>query len=127
MASATEKNPDLFPIGKNTSGKNLNLQYSLELIEASLEYLSNIEEKNTSEEKANETIEVFSHLKDEPNHFTYSKEMLKELLRDHERLISELRKNAIAFQKKGFNKVTNVVSHIIKEHQHIACELRRQF
>ncbi len=53
--------------------------------------------------------------------------MLKELLRDHERLISELRKNAIALQKKGFNKVNNVVSHIIKEHQHIAYELRRQF
>ena len=104
---------------------NAGLQYSLTLIEASLEYLRLINAEIISEKKTI-TMRKLISLKyfDEINKLFCSKEMLKELLKDHERIISQLRKS---FEKYRDREEANFITTIIEKHQSVARKLRRCF
>lgn len=104
---------------------NSNLQYSLSLIEASLDYLRMINTELITEKKSAIMKKLISLRNfDELNKFLCSKEMLKELLKDHERIISQLRKN---FEKYRDRDEASFIRSIIEKHQSIARELRKCF
>jgi hypothetical protein len=129
MITTKEKfiNPFSHKQGKK---QNLNLQYSLSLIEASLEYLTNIEDQISNKKKAKEMPleELISPPQEESSIYSCSKEMLKELLRDHERIIIQLKNNSEYYSKKfGYTTITDSVNRIIKEHQRITWQLRSCF
>lgn len=104
---------------------NSNLQYSLTLIESSLDYLRLINTELITEKKSAIMRKLISLTNtDELNKLLCSKEMLKELLKDHERIISLLRKS---FEKYRDREEANFITTIIEKHQSIARKLRRCF
>lgn len=104
---------------------NSGLQYSLTLIEASLEYLRMVNAEVVSEKKSTIMRKLIS-LKyfDEINKLFCSKEMLKELLKDHERIISQLRKN---FEKYRDKDEASFITSVIEKNQRMAKKLRKYF
>ncbi|MES2396505.1 MAG: hypothetical protein V4549_10905 [Bacteroidota bacterium] len=104
---------------------NSNLQYSLTLIESSLDYLRLINTELITEKKSAIMRKLTSLTNsDEPSKLLCSKEMLKELLKDHERIISLLRKS---FEKYRDREEANFITSIIEKHQNVARKLRRCF
>jgi hypothetical protein len=104
---------------------NSNLQYSLTLIESSLDYLRLINTELITEKKSAIMRKLISLTNsDEPSKLLCSKEMLKELLKDHERIISLLRKS---FEKYRDREEANFITSIIEKHQSVARKLRRCF
>lgn len=104
---------------------NSNLQYSLTLIESSLEYLRLINTELITAKKSAIMRKLISLTNsDDLNKLLCSKEMLKELLKDHERIICLLRKN---FEKFRDKEESNFITSIIEKHQNIARKLRRCF
>lgn len=104
---------------------NSNLQYSLTLIETSLDYLRLINTELITEKKSAIMRKLISLTNfDELNKLLCSKEMLKELLKDHERIISLLRKS---FEKYRDREEANFITSVIEKHQSIARKLRRCF
>lgn len=105
--------------------ENSNLQYSLNLIESTLDYLRLINTELITEKKSAIMRKLISLTNsDELNKLLCSKEMLKELLKDHERIISQLRKS---FEKYRDREEANFISSIIEKHQSVARKLRRCF
>lgn len=104
---------------------NSNLQYSLTLIETSLDYLRLINTELITEKKSAIMRKLISLTNfDELNKLLCSKEMLKELLKDHERIISLLRKS---FEKYRDREEANFITSVIEKHQSVARKLRRCF
>ncbi|MDO9186916.1 MAG: hypothetical protein Q7W13_12960 [Bacteroidia bacterium] len=104
---------------------NSNIQYSLTLIESSLDYLRLINTELITEKKSAIMRKLISLTNpDELNKLICSKEMLKELLKDHERIISLLRKS---FEKYRDKEEANFITSIIEKHQSVARKLRRCF
>lgn len=104
---------------------NSNLQYSLTLIETSLDYLCLINTELITEKKSAIMRKLISLTNfDELNKLLCSKEMLKELLKDHERIISLLRKS---FEKYRDREEANFITSVIEKHQSVARKLRRCF
>lgn len=67
-----------------------------------------------------------SSLKEHPGKYYSSKDMLKELLKDHEAVIRELRKDAEACLKKYSDAGTaDFLTGLMEEHETIAWVLRR--
>ncbi len=112
----------------NLIDSNINLQYSLNLIEASIDYLFMIDtEKITDEKSAINITEKFISLpsfKNELCKILCSKEMLKEMLKDHERIIIQLRSSLEKYKDQG---EANFISSLIEKHQSIARKLRKYF
>lgn len=104
---------------------NSNLQYSLTLIEASQDYIRLINAEVITEKKSviMKKLMSLTHL-DELHKILCSKEMLKELLKDHERIISQLRKS---FEKYREKDEGGFITSIIEKHQSIARKLRKYF
>lgn len=104
---------------------NSGLQYSLTLIETSLEYLHMVNAEVISEKKTTIMRKLIS-LKyfDEINKLFCSKEMLKELLKDHERIISQLRKNFERYRDKDEG---SFIKSVIEKNQRMATKLRKYF
>lgn len=105
-----------------------NLQYSLTLIEASIDFLlmintAGIKDENSAIKIMKKIISI-SGFKEELSKLLYSKEMLKELLKDHERIIIQLRNS---FEKYKDGDEANFITSIIEKHQSIARKLRRCF
>ena len=133
MATATyqkEINSSTIPFVKYTSSLNHNLHYSLKLIEVSNDYIVNTDEHTQDPDitihPINEIIANY-HFDDEQNvNIPCSKEMVKELLKDHERIIYQLRKR-VDYCSVKYQEVNSVdfVTTIIKEHQNIAGEFRK--
>lgn len=68
----------------------------------------------------------YTHLKEFPGRYPSSKEMLKELLNDHESCIVELRKGIDSCDEKFEDKGTaDFLTDLIREHETIAWTLRR--
>ncbi|MES2139604.1 MAG: hypothetical protein V4511_07830 [Bacteroidota bacterium] len=104
---------------------NSSLQYSLALIEASLDYIRLINTELITEKKSAIMKKLISLTNlGEMNKLLCSKEMLKELLKDHERIISQLRKS---FEKYRDKDEAGFISSIIEKHQSIARKLRKCF
>ncbi len=74
------------------------------------------------------TMKEFSEqtrLEESPNVYPSQKEMLKELLGDHESIIIELRKDIDACEKNKDAGTTDFLTGIMKQHETIAWVLRR--
>lgn len=71
---------------------------------------------------------TLTQLKESPGKYPTSKEMLKELLDDHEAVIVQLRKNIDASEDQYKDKGTaDFLTGLIQEHETIAWTLRRYF
>ena len=104
---------------------NSSLQYSLALIEASLDYLRFINTELITEKKSAIMKKLISLTYfGEMNKLLCSKEMLKELLKDHERIISQLRRS---FEKYRDRDDASFITSIIEKHQSFAKKLRKCF
>jgi hypothetical protein len=113
------------------SNLKFNLQYSLRLIEASNDYLlmTNQDEdynEGASKGAMTELLSLIS-LKDEFDKFSCTKEMIKELLKDHERIIAQLQKRINHSDKYNDREAVGFVSSIIEEHKNIARKFRKYF
>ncbi|MES2285275.1 MAG: hypothetical protein V4547_06260 [Bacteroidota bacterium] len=104
---------------------NSSLQYSLALIEASLDYLRFINTELITDRKSAimKKLIALTYF-GEMNKLLCSKEMLKELLKDHERIISQLRKS---FERYRDRDEAGFITSIIEKHQSIARQLRKCF
>jgi|GEM_PF-3427926 len=122
LPEITEDNVEI----KNQVNSNINVQYSLTLIEASLDYLFMLNTSGISDENSKiiKKLISVSFNKEEQGKLLYSKEMLKELLKDHERIIFQLRKN---FEKYKGSDEANFITSIIERHQNIARKLKKYF
>jgi hypothetical protein len=136
----TEANADFLTIlragilSRDMSAKKRASQYSLNLIKASLDHLILI----NSEGKVPDIDKVFAVMKEfnmnnenkdgdsSSNKYPCSNEMLKELIKDHERIILQLRENVSkCYSKYKDVRVGELISSIIEEHKTIAWTLRR--
>lgn len=133
----TESNADFLTIlragilSRDMKAKKLASQYSLNLIKASLDHLILL----NSEGKVPDIDKVFSVMKEfnmnngtnvETNKYPCSNEMLKELIKDHERIILQLRENVSkCYSKYKDVRVGELINSIIEEHKTIAWTLRR--
>lgn len=132
--SNSSNSNDLQLLAKIESASSLkfNLQYSLRLIEASIDYLVMT---NTGDEaidihhsSANvDELVSLSSLNDESGKYPCTKEMVKELLKDHERIILQLQKRVEISNRYQDYETVEFVSSIIEEHQNIAGKFRRYF
>jgi starvation-inducible DNA-binding protein len=67
-----------------------------------------------------------TRLKESPNHYPSQKDMMKELLSDHEKVVKELRKDILEHQDKNKDAgTTDFLTGIIQEHETTAWILRR--
>jgi hypothetical protein len=131
----TEARPDFLTIlragilTRDTKAKKLAAQYSLNLIKASLDHLILI----NSESKAADIDKVFSVMKEFnintkslSDKYPCSNEMLKELIKDHERIIVQLRESVSkCYSKYKDVRIGDLINSIIEEHKTIAWTLRR--
>jgi hypothetical protein len=116
---------------KNGKTKKLAAQYSLSLIKASLDYLIN----TTSEGKipdVNATLAVMKEFaskdvnKEIQDKYPCSNEMLKELIKDHERIIVQLHKTMMSYYERYRDlNIKSFLHGIIEEHKTIAGTLKR--
>lgn len=114
---------------RDMKAKKLAAQYSLNLIKASLDHLILI----NSDGKAPDIEKVFSVMKEFnannkglSDKYPCSNEMLKELIKDHERIIIQLRESVSkCYSKYKDVRVGELINSIIEEHKTIAWTLRR--
>lgn len=130
--SSDPKDMQLLSKIETESSLKFNLQYSLRLIEASIDYLimtkAGDEESETHHSSAHlDELVSLSCLTDETGKFPCTKEMIKELLKDHERIIIQLKKRVEQSDRFHDFETAEFVSSIIEEHQHIAGKFRRYF
>lgn len=123
---------DLLVKIESISNLKFNLQYSLRLIEASIDYLimTNTEEEHMdmhSSERAIRELVSNAFLSADSDNYPCTKEMIKELLKDHERIITQLRKRVKLSERYEDNESTCFVNSMIEEHQNIAGKFRRSF
>lgn len=97
------------------------VQYSLGLIKSSLNYLINSENKIAGTDLLTEEV-LDSGINQ--NNWPCSKEMLKELIKDHERIIAQLKENMESYVEKSEK---NSVSGIIEDHKTILGILKKYF
>ncbi len=106
------------------------LQYSLRLIEASIDYLimTNKEEENSDENFSRGTVKelIFFVCMNNESGIYPTKEMIKELLKDHERIITQLQKRLKLADRYNEESVDFIIS-MIEEHQNIAGKFRKYF
>ncbi|MES2590737.1 MAG: hypothetical protein V4608_02545 [Bacteroidota bacterium] len=110
---------------------NFNIQYSLRLIEASIDYLvmtdkeENINEYPFATTSLEELVSK-PYINCETDKHSCSKEMIKELLKDHERIIIQLQKRTEYCLANCKNAgIINFVSSITEEHHIIAGKFRK--
>jgi hypothetical protein len=133
----TENNADFLTILRagvlsgDSNAKKMAAQYSLNLIKASLDHLIllNSDGKVTDIDKVFAVMNEFN-MKNKnngsSNKYPCSNEMLKELIKDHERIIGQLRENVSkCYSKYKDVRVGDLINSIIEEHRTIAWTLKR--
>lgn len=107
--------------------KKMAAQYSLSLIKASVDHLITPEK----EPDMNATLEVINEFgsenkKEISDKYPCSNEMLKELIKDHERIILQLKKTVSNYYERyKDSKISNFLNGIIEEHKMVAWTLKR--
>jgi hypothetical protein len=116
---------------KNKKARKLAAQYSLSLIKASLDHLlsTNTDGKIPDVDATLKVMKEFGSRdinKEAPDKYPASNEMLKELIKDHERIISQLRKNMSNYYERYRDmSFRNLINGIIEEHKTVAWTLKR--
>jgi hypothetical protein len=118
-------------LARNNKARKLAAQYSLSLIKASLDHLINVNTEGKIPD-VNATIAVMrefgsgSGQKETSDKYPCSNEMLKELIRDHERIIGQLKHNmSSCYERYRDSSLRNLLTGIIEEHKTIAWTLKR--
>jgi hypothetical protein len=114
---------------RDMKAKKFAAQYSLDLIKASLDHLILV----NSDGKAPDINKVFAVMNEFhsgggglSDKYPCSNEMLKELIKDHERIINQLRENVSkCYSKYKDVRIGELINSIIEEHKTIAWTLRR--
>jgi hypothetical protein len=117
---------------RSTASQNLT-EFSIDLIKVSMDYLFPAPLAGRSVDRRS----IMSRLKefagvasfyDEPLKYPYPKEMLKELIRDHERIILQFRKNMLEFTQgsEGLTMAETIYA-IIEKHKLVASRLKKYF
>lgn len=116
---------------RNGKARKLAAQYSLSLIKASLDHLININTEGKIPD-VNATLSVMKEFSSQSvknelgDKYPCSNEMLKELIKDHERIITQLRKNMMNYYERYRDmSFRNLLNGIIEEHKTIAWTLKR--
>lgn len=117
-------------ITNDTEAKKQVAQYSLSLIKASLDQLimSNTDGKIADVNQLYNVMSEFNtyHPSDKTDKYPCSNEMLKELIKDHERIIVELKRNlSLCYERYRDVSLSNVLNGIIEEHRSIASTLKK--
>lgn len=116
---------------RNRKARKLAAQYSLSLIKASLDHLININTEGKIPD-VNATLAVMKEFSSQSvknvtnDKYPCSNEMLKELIKDHERIITQLRNNMTNYYERYKDmSIRNLLNGIIEEHKTIAWTLKR--
>lgn len=129
----TRKLIEIATVQKTNTSTDLkfNLKYSLRLIEASIEYLAMTDKAENMNEypfatTSLEEVLSKSYLDCDSTAHTYSKEMLKELLKDHERIIIQLQKR-VEYGMANCNNpgIMDFITFILEEHRVMAAKFRK--
>jgi hypothetical protein len=118
-------------LSRNNKARKLVAQYSLSLIKASLDHLINVntEGKIPDVDATIEVMKEFGHQQVKKNvedKYPCSNEMIKELIKDHERIITQLRNNMANYYERYKDVgLRNMLNGIIEEHKTIAWTLKR--
>ncbi|MCE3280092.1 MAG: Dps family ferritin [Bacteroidetes bacterium] len=116
---------------EDKQAKTMTAEYSLSLIKASLDHLvnENTDGKIPDVDATVAVIKEFGHQdlnKPVGNKYPCSNEMLKELIKDHERIITQLRKNMSNYYERYRDlSFRNILNGIIEEHKTVALTLKR--
>jgi hypothetical protein len=116
---------------KSNKEKQLAAQYSLSLIKASLDSLNN----TNSDEKIPDVDATLAVMKEfnskdveagSADKYPCSNEMLKELIKDHERIITQLRNTMSKYYERYKDmSLRSMLNGIIQEHKAVAWTLKR--
>lgn len=118
-------------ITNDTEAKNQVAQYSLSLIKASLDQLltTNTDGKIADVNQLYNVMSEFNTFHPTQNKtekYPCSNEMLKELIKDHERIILEFgKKLTLCYERYKDVSISNVLKGIIEEHRSIASTLKK--
>jgi hypothetical protein len=116
---------------EDKQAKTMTAEYSLSLIKASLDHLAseNTDGKIPDVDATVAVMKEFGHQhlnKPVGNKYPCSNEMLKELIKDHERIITQLRKNMSNYYERYRDlSFRNILNGIIEEHKTVALTLKR--
>lgn len=124
------KDLQLITASEFRTGLKFDLQYSLRLIEESIDYLimTNKEEDSNDEDFSRGTVKELvsiACLNNESGIYP-TKEMVKELLKDHERIITQLQKR-LKFADRYNEESVDFITSMIEEHQNVAAKFRKYF
>ncbi|MCW3104188.1 MAG: starvation/stationary phase protection protein [Bacteroidetes bacterium] len=106
-------------------------QYSLNLIKVSLDHLVTPDAENKAPdvdatEAAMKQLSVIEAKKELVNKYPCSNEMLKELIKDHERIITQLGKSMSRYYERYRDvSLRDLLNRVIEEHKNIAWRLKR--
>jgi hypothetical protein len=117
-------------IKNDSEAKKQVAQYSLSLIKASLDQLltSNTEGKIADVNQLYNVMSEFNtyHPSNKTDKYPCSNEMLKELIKDHERIILQLKqKLTLCYERYKDVSVSNLLTGIIEEHKSISSTLKK--
>jgi DNA-binding ferritin-like protein len=116
-------------ITNEKKAKDQAAQYSLSLIQASDPLISEDSEKIPDVDATLAVMKEFGTQKvekTETRKYPCSNEMLKELIKDHERIINQLKKKMTNYYERYKDlKLRNMINGIIEEHKTVAWTLKR--
>jgi hypothetical protein len=118
-------------LSNSNKAKRLATQYSLSMIKASLDHLINSSTDGKIPD-LNATLAVMKEFSSKdiqnisPDKYRCSNEMLKELIKDHERIINQLKTTMTScYERYRDMSFRNLLNGIIEEHKTIAWTLKR--
>lgn len=115
----------------DSKSKKQAAQYSLNLIKVSLDHLviPDAEDKAPDVDAtvaAMKQLSVMDTKKDLASKYPCSNEMLKELIKDHERIITQLAKSMSRYYERYRDvSLRDLLNRVIEEHKNIAWRLKR--
>jgi hypothetical protein len=115
-------------LNSNAESKKMAAQYSLSLIKASVDHII-ADDKEPDIDATLSVIKEFEADTKKPSTDKYpcSNEMMKELIKDHERIILQIRNKVSNYYERyrdGRN-ISNFLNGIIEEHKAVAWALKR--
>jgi hypothetical protein len=115
-------------LNSNVESQKMAAQYSLSLIKASVDHII-AEDKEPDIDATLNVIKEFETENDSKKSDKYpcSNEMMKELIKDHERIILQIRNKISNYYERyrDGRSITNFLNGIIEEHKAVAWALKR--
>jgi DNA-binding ferritin-like protein len=113
---------------KDPRRKKEAVEHSLSLIKNSLDHLQIVESETTTDAEAavSSLKQICESKADESTKYRCSNEMIRELIKDHERIIQQLGSSVTrAYERFRDNRIAMLTRNVIEEHKTIAWRLKR--